>query len=64
MAACTDHHTTIIEPTEQGIVVLICLILAFVFTVSQQFLGLQILEKVVRTRWNALPEDQRAGMSA
>lgn len=28
----------------------------------KQFLGLQILEKVVRTRWKALPDDQRAGM--
>jgi len=33
----------------------------FALIANAQFLGLQILEKVVRTRWKALPDDQRAG---
>lgn len=29
--------------------------------IPYQFLGLQILEKIIRVRWKALPEDQRQG---
>lgn len=30
---------------------------------SQQYIGLQILEKLIQTRWKALPADQRTGES-
>ena len=29
---------------------------------SIQYLGLQILEKLIQTRWKAIPDDQRAGL--